>query len=272
MTKRDASELREMQARELRMRFKGNELAQKLKKLDRDIINQLTENLLLEARGDELGISVNDADINSRVAGILKREPGLRAIYSEKSLKELVIKDMVKKQVINREVDARVHVSQKAINKQCLAASGGAQEVNVGHILVRGHSPKAERKIKALRRKLLGGAVFEKLAQTQSEDPSAKKNKGRLGFAQKGQFFKPFEKAAFSMKKGELSKPVKTKLGFHLIKVFALRTKGKTDCSNLTAKDRKQYQGQVYSQLRTKRYAEFMEDLKDKAEIRIIKQ
>jgi len=62
------------------------------------------------------------------------------------------------------------------------------------------------------------GKDFAKLAEKYSQGPTAKKG-GDLGYFTRGTMVKPFEKAAFSMKKGEISELVRTSFGFHIIKV-----------------------------------------------------
>ncbi len=79
------------------------------------------------------------------------------------------------------------------------------------HILVE-HKFEAE----DLVRKINDGTPFEKLAQDFSKCPSGKSG-GDLGEFSKGMMVKPFEEAVLSLKEGEVSNPVKTQFGFHLI-------------------------------------------------------
>ncbi|MCG3216572.1 MAG: peptidylprolyl isomerase [Candidatus Heimdallarchaeota archaeon] len=84
--------------------------------------------------------------------------------------------------------------------------------IRASHILVKKHS-QAEQLLQEIK----GGANFKALAKKHSECPSSKRG-GDLGQFGRGQMVKEFEKAAFALKKGEVSKIVKTKFGYHLIK------------------------------------------------------
>ncbi|MHA1222916.1 MAG: peptidylprolyl isomerase [Candidatus Heimdallarchaeaceae archaeon] len=85
-------------------------------------------------------------------------------------------------------------------------------KVKASHILVKKHS-EASRILDELR----NGADFAELARKHSICPSSKKG-GNLGFFTRGQMVKEFEKAAFSLAKGEISEVVKTEFGYHIIK------------------------------------------------------
>ncbi|MGD2250802.1 MAG: peptidyl-prolyl cis-trans isomerase [Candidatus Methanofastidiosia archaeon] len=91
------------------------------------------------------------------------------------------------------------------------------KEVKARHILVKKKS-QAEEILEELKK----GAEFAKLAKKHSECPSRKKG-GSLGWFGRGKMVKPFENAAFSLKKGELSDIVKTQFGYHIIKVTDTR-------------------------------------------------
>ena len=86
-------------------------------------------------------------------------------------------------------------------------------EIRASHILV-----KTEDEAKDLLAKLKEGADFGELAQEYSMCPS-KRDGGDLRFFGKGMMVKPFEDAAFSLEIGEISQPVETQFGWHLIKL-----------------------------------------------------
>lgn len=96
------------------------------------------------------------------------------------------------------------------------------ERVDVAHILISTKSlpePEALKKAQALREELLSGANFSEVALRESDDKSVKKNKGELGAFIHSQMVKPFSGAAFDMQEGALSEPVKTRFGYHLIKL-----------------------------------------------------
>lgn len=86
-------------------------------------------------------------------------------------------------------------------------------KVHAKHILV-----KTEQEANAILFDLKRGVEFEEVAKTKSLCPSGKSG-GDLGWFGRNMMVKEFETAAFALKPGELSKPVKTQFGWHLIKV-----------------------------------------------------
>ena len=106
-----------------------------------------------------------------------------------------------------------------------------AEQVKVSHILIKtplaGSDGKvdekgvaeAQRRAEDLLKQLKAGAKFEDLAKKNSEDPGSAKEGGSLGWIGKGRTVPEFEKAAFSLPKGQMSDLVKSSYGFHIIRV-----------------------------------------------------
>jgi peptidyl-prolyl cis-trans isomerase C len=129
---------------------------------------------------------------------------------------------------------AEAAVTDEAMHKvyeQATKQMGKQEEVHARHILIRAKpgdetaSEAAKEKIEALIAKLKNGADFAKLAKENTEDPSGKANGGDLGYFTKGQMVPAFSKAAFALNKGEISGPVHTQFGWHVIKVEDKRIK-----------------------------------------------
>ena len=91
------------------------------------------------------------------------------------------------------------------------------KEVRASHILV-----KTEAEARKLISDIKSGAKFEDLAKKHSTCPSGKEG-GDLGFFGKNMMVKQFEDAAFKMEIGQLSEPIKTQFGYHVIKVTGKR-------------------------------------------------
>jgi peptidyl-prolyl cis-trans isomerase D len=104
------------------------------------------------------------------------------------------------------------------------------KQVRARHILFRlseKASKEEEQKVRekalAVLKKAKAGENFAHLAKTYSEDPGTKEDGGDLGYFSSGQMVKPFEDAAFKLKKGEISDLVRTPFGYHIIEVEDVR-------------------------------------------------
>ena len=86
-------------------------------------------------------------------------------------------------------------------------------KIKCSHILV-------EKQIEswAILEKIKKGEKFGKLAKEFSTDKGSGKKEGNLGYFTKGMMVKPFEDAAFKLQVGEISDPIKTEFGYHIIK------------------------------------------------------
>jgi peptidyl-prolyl cis-trans isomerase C len=102
---------------------------------------------------------------------------------------------------------------------EAVKSMSGQEEVRARHILVEG-----EDEAKAILEQLKGGADFAKLAKEKSKDPGAAEG-GDLGYFTKDQMVPEFADIAFKMYPGQLSNPVKTQFGWHVIKVEDKRIK-----------------------------------------------
>ena len=100
------------------------------------------------------------------------------------------------------------------------------ERVHARHILrtLAADAPAAEvervrGEIEAAKKRIEGGEAFEAVAAEVSQDPGSQSRGGDLGFFARGQMVKPFEDAAFALAPGQISDPVKTDFGFHLIQL-----------------------------------------------------
>lgn len=104
------------------------------------------------------------------------------------------------------------------------------KEIKASHILITvdenataEDTLKAHKQIVDIRKRALDGEDFGKLASEYSQDPSAKENKGSLGYFSSFRMIYSFENEAYKTPKGAISNPVRTRFGYHLIKVEDVR-------------------------------------------------
>jgi peptidyl-prolyl cis-trans isomerase D len=154
--------------------------------------------------------------------------------YYEDNKANLLTDEKVKIQYIElnlAELADKVVVSEDALrglyDEGLAAGQYKTEEVrDASHILVRlpdnasaAEVAEKEAKAKSILEKLRRGESFAAVAKTESEDPGSAEQGGSLGEVRHGMMVKPFEDALFSLPVGVLSEPVRTRFGFHIIKV-----------------------------------------------------
>lgn len=127
---------------------------------------------------------------------------------------------------------SRNYMTDTKVTKELVdeAYKRSLKEIKASHILINvdeNASPadtlKAYNQALDIRKKAIAGEDFGDLAARFSQDPSAKDNKGDLGYFSVFRMVYPFETAAYKTKKGEISMPVRTRFGYHLVKVNDIR-------------------------------------------------
>jgi peptidyl-prolyl cis-trans isomerase C len=119
--------------------------------------------------------------------------------------------------------EAKTAVTDDAMKKvyaDAIKDVGNEQEVSARHILV-----ESEDDAKAISAELKKGGDFAAIAKEKSKDPGSKDTGGDLGFFTKDQMVPEFAEAAFKLDKGQVSDPVKSQFGWHVIRVDDKRTK-----------------------------------------------
>lgn len=170
-----------------------------------------------DARKEAIVSYLIDVSILAQAASARKLEASpefvSRLAYAKnKVLMETLLNDITK--------TAATEAEMKKLYDESVAKMQPEEEIRARHILV-----KTEAEAKDVLAKLKGGADFEKLAKEISIDPSAKTNGGDLEYFSKGQMVAEFSDAAFKLEKGQLSEPVKSQFGFHVIRVEDKRQK-----------------------------------------------
>ncbi|MHA7647105.1 peptidylprolyl isomerase [Nitrosopumilus sp. S4] len=91
-----------------------------------------------------------------------------------------------------------------------------SNKIKCSHILVAKQSEAL-----AILERIKNGEKFGNLAKELSTDTGSGKKEGNLGYFTKGMMVKPFEEAAFKLQVGQISEPIKSEFGYHIIKRFA---------------------------------------------------
>jgi parvulin-like peptidyl-prolyl isomerase len=240
------------------------------KNLQTQGLDYLVRRAEFEQKADDLDVKVSDKQVDERLLQLKKQFYGGDDKKFKASLAKLLLTvDQVKKDVraqlleeaIYKKVTEDVKVTDEEIDafyKKNKSQYQQAATREVRHILV-----KKKEKADALYAQLKGGGDFAKLAKKNSEDPGSKSQGGKLTVSQ-GQTVPPFDKAAFSLDKGELSKPIKTQYGWHIIEALSDVKKASTTPLPQVKEAIKQ---QLLSEKKTKEMREWIDGLKEEFDV-----
>ncbi len=158
----------------------------------------------------------------------------IKARYEQDKANLTTEEQVVVEYVVLNKNDLRdgVSVSEEEINgayDQMLATFQAEEQRHSAHILIEVSDTQddaaALAKITALKQRIDAGETFDAVAKSDSEDLGSAETGGDLGVNGKGVFATAFEDALFSMNEGEVSEPVRTEFGYHLIKLLDISSK-----------------------------------------------
>jgi foldase protein PrsA len=191
------------------------------------IVRSLVEEAQWAQEADEMGIKVTDQEVNKRLDELKEQFfQGDDKKYEEElerqGLTEQQVRDEIRSRVLSEKIYASVTKSVK-VTDQAIQAYYKKNETQfeqpesreVRHILV-----KSKAKSQDIYQQLQDGASFAALAKRFTEDEASKAEGGKMT-AQKGRTVAPFDKFVFDAETGDLSEPIKTEFGWHVIEVLS---------------------------------------------------
>jgi len=140
-------------------------------------------------------------------------------------------------------------------------------KVDASHILV-----DDEAQLKVVQEKLKAGEDFAEVAKEYSKDPGSATNGGELGYFDRNKMVPEFEEAAFNLEIGEMSEPVQTQFGFHIIKLNDKKTVADLINDKESEESIKNYKDQIVMSAIQNKYTEKIETLIANAEIEKYKE
>ena len=208
------------------------------KRVMQGAVDALISEKLLEVQMDELGITVSDQEIDLGIEDV-RRQNGMSAEqfeqalrsegYSVEAYKTFMRGQLRRLKLINMKVRSKVKIADEELRNaynQWARMEQQDPEVHARHILVQVAKDATPEQIKAAEEKARAiaeearkpGIDFVELAKKKSEGPSAEDG-GDLGYFKRGMMVPEFDKVAFSLDVGGVSDPIRTRFGFHVIKV-----------------------------------------------------
>lgn len=216
-------------------------------------LTELINMQVLKQESERQKISPSPDDVKKELTNIKANFPDEEAFKKAIGEKNLTIEEIEKsitqqlavQEIIKKEVEQKINIADTEIEKFYNDNPDyfkTEESIKASHILVKVDENaeesavnEAKKKIDDILARVKKGEDFAEVAKKSSEGPSAP-NGGDLGFFTRGRMVKPFEEAAFTLKKGEVSDIVRTQFGFHIIKVTDKKEAGTTPLNDVKEK------------------------------------
>ncbi len=238
------------------MSFYGAMLASR-QNLKNSIVQMMVQDKLIADDMKANKLEVSDKEVNESFLNSVKQFGGQEQFdkmlddynMDVEKFKETVKKDLMYQK--HKEWFEKEHpVTEEEIKEYYENNKDQFAKRDASHILV-----ADEKTAKEVKEKLDNGEDFAKLAKEYSTDTANAANGGNLGTFSKGQMVKEFEDAAFALKEGEISEPIKTQFGYHIIKL------------NKVADSIDDNKEAITKALTDKKYADYIKELNEKANV-----
>ncbi|MEO5345010.1 MAG: peptidylprolyl isomerase [Magnetococcus sp. YQC-9] len=204
------------------------------------VLEELIQKVLREQKAEQLGIVISEQDIDAAMSQVERNNhlpPGKLPEALAKQGIDLEgyragLRDqLLKSQLINKVIRPLVSVSSDEIQALHHASKGadGPREIRLGQIMLAVDGSTSAAKVaeksqlaEKLAEQLRSGTSLASLASQYSDDPSGIEG-GEIGWFKQGEMMSEMEAAVFGLKKGEVSNPIRTPQGFHVVMVLDVR-------------------------------------------------
>ena len=227
---------------------------------------RLIAELLLRSRAKTLKIDASADEVQERVGLLREQNPQLRNV-KDKILQDQIADDFRRQRLLAREVDSKVRVGEEEIAKLCKVQAVELRQIELAQILLRGE--EIPERINIIQDQFAQGMAFEEMARALSDDPAAERNGGRLGLFRKGELLPEIENVAFKLKVGQLSDPLETEFGTHLLMVQSEALPDALRCSALNESQRKEFEEEAFQEVRQQAVENYIAELREKAQITV---
>jgi parvulin-like peptidyl-prolyl isomerase len=262
---------------------------QLLQHLQAQIIERLIDQKLIEGAVASANITVTDADVDAKLAEVREEfAAASEEIYGERrELDEMIAEMGISPQELRESISQSIAI-ERLLEAQGMTAPTGPEvrefydqnqefftrpeQVEARHILIRVEPEAPEEAWEEARQRAQAvhaevtapGADFAEIARTRSEGPSAPQG-GDLGTFPRGRMVPEFEEVAFGLQAGQISKPVRTQFGWHIIQVTERQDEGVVPFDEIAEDLERELRNQSIQQ----HLAEYLESLRAQATIEI---
>jgi peptidyl-prolyl cis-trans isomerase SurA len=250
----------------------------------KELLESLITDKLLQKEATSAGIVVKDEDIDAYIQQVKDRNHLDDARFEQAitaqgltipQYRDKIRGEIQKSMLVNREVRGRVIVSDEEVDRyyqEHLGDYASGDGMVVRDIMIRveplddASEVAAKReKADALRKRIVGGEKFEKVAAEASEGPG-KDNGGLLGTFKTGELAPELERAVSGLKAGQVTEVVRTSAGFHILKIDSVATGGHRPLTDVQDEIREK----LYGQDLQKRFDDWLsKDLRDKHAVQV---
>jgi len=223
----------------------GAERGQKRAAAMKRTLDTMIDEKLVDNELKELKVTIGDKEVDAAIDEVKKsynlndeqlQQAVAREGYTLAEYREQMRKQIGRYKLISEKVRKNVKVSDADVQTEydrMTRAEGEDYEVHVRHILIAVPRNASQAQVEQARRKAAAVAVearepgvdFAELAKKRSEGSSSSDG-GDLGFFKRGTMVPEFERVAFNLKTGEVSEPVRTQFGWHVLKLEEIRKLG----------------------------------------------
>jgi parvulin-like peptidyl-prolyl isomerase len=216
------------------------ELDTKIEQIEREVLENLTNDLLVYGEAKKLSLTVDPQRVTDRLDRIRDANKWTEEQFAEQlrrlgyasisDYRRHTEREMLKSQAISAKVSSQIKIDESEVQeelKKQISATNTVEERSAAHILLRVDQPADEETARAflveLRASIVAGTVsFGEAARQHSQDTN-KDAGGDLGWFTRGDYNPEFEDAAFGLGEDVLSEPIRTPYGYHLIKINGVR-------------------------------------------------